>query len=83
MKRIPALAAILALLGGAPTSAQEPFPTRPVQLILPFGPGGSDAMFRAFAQSMSNVVGQQFVVVNHEGASGRIGAAAVAGGPWW
>lgn len=78
MKRLPALAAFFALLGGAPTLAQEQFPTRPVQLIMPFGPGGSDAMFRAFAQSMSNVAGQQFVVINREGASGRIGAAAVA-----
>jgi len=43
--------------------AQEVFPNRPVQLIMPFGPGGSDAMFRAFAASMSNVVKQQFVVI--------------------
>lgn len=62
----------------APALAQEKFPSRPVQLILPFGPGGSDAMFRAFAQSMSNVMGQQFVLINREGASGRIGATQVA-----
>ena len=72
-----ACAGLLAL-GAAAGSAQEAFPVKPVQLIMPFGAGGSDAMFRAFAASMSNVVGQQFVVINREGASGRIGTAQVA-----
>lgn len=71
-------AVILGVCGSAASHAQEKYPARPVQLILPFGPGGSDAMFRAFAQSMTTVMGQQFVVVNREGATGRIGAAAVA-----
>lgn len=72
------LCGALALLGVMPSVAQEQFPNRPVQLIMPFGPGGSDAMFRAFAASMSNVVKQQFVVINREGASGRIGTTQVA-----
>lgn len=78
MKTAIAMLAAASMLGAAAASAQEAFPNRPVQLILPFGPGGSDAMFRAFAQSMSNVMGQQFVLVNREGASGRIGATQVA-----
>jgi hypothetical protein len=72
------LCGALALLGVMPSVAQEQFPNRPVQLIMPFGPGGSDAMFRAFAASMSNVVKQQFVVINREGASGRIGTTQEA-----
>lgn len=72
------LCGALALLATAPVAAQETYPNRPVQLIMPFGPGGSDAMFRAFAASMSNVVKQQFVVINREGASGRIGTTQVA-----
>ena len=52
MKIAIALLAASAMLGARPGFAQETFPNRPVQLILPFGPGGSDAMFRAFAQSM-------------------------------
>jgi tripartite-type tricarboxylate transporter receptor subunit TctC len=72
------LCGALAILGVMPSVAQEQFPNRPVQLIMPFGPGGSDAMFRAFAASMSNVVKQQFVVINREGASGRIGTTQVA-----
>ena len=78
MKTAIAILAAAGMLGAAAATAQEAFPNRPVQLILPFGPGGSDAMFRAFAQSMSNVMGQQFVLVNREGASGRIGATQVA-----
>ncbi len=72
------LCGAVALLGAMQAVAQEPYPSRPVQLIMPFGPGGSDAMFRAFAASMSNVVKQQFVVINREGASGRIGTTQVA-----
>ena len=78
MKTAIAVLAAAVLLAAPPGLAQETFPNRPVQLILPFGPGGSDAMFRAFAQSMSNVMGQQFVLVNREGASGRIGATQIA-----
>ncbi len=78
MKISIAVLAAAAFLAAPPGLAQEAFPNRPVQLILPFGPGGSDAMFRAFAQSMSNVMGQQFVLVNREGASGRIGASQIA-----
>ena len=82
-RRILTLAAALSTalataFGGTHAIAQEKFPAKPVQLILPFGPGGSDAMFRAFAQSMTNVMGQQFIVVNREGATGRIGASLVA-----
>ena len=82
MNRKPSLGAILGtilVLSGVPHAhAQEAFPNRPVQLIMPFGPGGSDSMFRAFAASMSTVVKQQFVVINREGASGRIGTTQVA-----
>jgi tripartite-type tricarboxylate transporter receptor subunit TctC len=70
--------ALAAALCTQSVAAQEAFPNKPVQLVMPFGAGGSDAMFRAFAASMSNVMGQQFVVINREGASGRIGTAAVA-----
>ena len=78
MKFAPSMLVTLLLAGATMAFAQERFPNRPVQMIMPFGPGGSDAMFRAFAQSMSNVMGQQFLIVNREGASGRIGATAVA-----
>ncbi len=74
----PILTASVALSASSASLAQDTFPNRPVQLIMPFGPGGSDAMFRAFAASMSNVMKQQFVVINREGASGRIGTAQVA-----
>ena len=78
MKPLACCLAVAAVLFAHAGSAQEAFPNKPVQLVMPFGAGGSDAMFRAFAASMSHVMGQQFVVINREGASGRIGTAAVA-----
>lgn len=79
MQWLPVVVGVMLALGVAtPIMAQDRFPARPVQLVLPFGAGGSDAMFRAFAQSMTTILGQQFIVVNREGGTGRIGAAAVA-----
>ncbi|MDX3904636.1 MAG: tripartite tricarboxylate transporter substrate binding protein [Pigmentiphaga sp.] len=62
----------------APAAAQDAYPARPVQLIYPFGSGGTDTLFRVFAQAMGKIAGVQFVYMNREGASGAIGAASVA-----
>ncbi|MBE9605262.1 tripartite tricarboxylate transporter substrate binding protein [Acetobacteraceae bacterium H6797] len=54
-------------------------PERPVRLIVPFAPGGSqDVMGRLLAQAVSPLVGQQVVVENRAGAGGLLGAEAVA-----
>lgn len=75
-KQIGMLALLLALV--APVTAQDSYPARPIQLIYPFGSGGTDTLFRVFAQAMSKIAGVQFVYINREGASGAIGAASVA-----
>lgn len=59
--------------------AQTPFPTRQVQLVVPFPPGGAtDLMARLLIEPMTRSLGQPFVVENRAGATGAIGAQAVA-----
>ncbi|MGG5890521.1 Bug family tripartite tricarboxylate transporter substrate binding protein [Falsiroseomonas sp. HC035] len=54
-------------------------PDRPVRLVVPFAPGGSqDVLGRLFAQTVSQAVGQNVVVENRAGAGGMLGAEAVA-----
>jgi tripartite-type tricarboxylate transporter receptor subunit TctC len=71
-------AAALALLGAGNALAQA-YPTRPIQLIVPFPPGGGiDIIARTLAQKLSEEWGQQVVVENKAGASGIIGTQSVA-----
>ena len=79
-----AAALFLVLLTGwlhSNASAQE-YPSRPLQMIMPFPPGGIvDIMGRGFAQALGTRVGQQVVVVNRPGAGLTIGMAAVGQAP--
>jgi tripartite-type tricarboxylate transporter receptor subunit TctC len=72
------IAAALALV--IPLSIQaQPFPARPVSLLVPFAPGGAtDALARQFAERMGRGAKQPFVVENVAGAGGTLGAARVA-----
>ena len=75
------LAAQAILCAVAPASAQG-YPNRPVVIIVPFAAGGgNDVLARLLAQRMSAALGQQFVIENHAGAGGTIGARAVAKAP--
>lgn len=62
--------------------AQEKFPSRPIQLIVPFAAGGStDVIGRRVAAKLEPLLGAAVVVENKAGASGTLGAALVARGP--
>ena len=61
------------------SQADSSFPTKPITLIVTYPPGGgADAMARLIAPKMAEALGQSVVVENRPGASGQIGAAAVA-----
>ncbi|NOV24587.1 tripartite tricarboxylate transporter substrate binding protein [Cupriavidus necator] len=73
------LAAITCCLAAHAPAALAGYPEKPIRLIVPWAAGGStDALARAVAQRMSESMGQPVVVDNRAGASGRIGADALA-----
>ena len=70
------LSALAAL--AAPASAQS-WPTKPLRIVVPFGPGGpADIYARIVGQGLSEALKQPFVIENKAGAGGTIGADVVA-----
>ena len=66
----------------APASAADAYPNRPIKMVVPFPPGGAtDVIGRVIAQKLQERLGQPVVVDNRSGASGNIGADAVAKAP--
>src|SRR5262244_2900463 len=56
----------------------QAYPTRPVRIIVPFGPAGAtDITARLIGQWLSERLGQQFVIENRPGGGGNIGTEAV------
>jgi tripartite-type tricarboxylate transporter receptor subunit TctC len=82
MKRIAVFATALLAFAAFSALAQAPWPAKPVKIIAVFPPGGSvDQVARIFAAQLTTQTGQPFVVENKGGASGSIGAQAVATAP--
>ena len=74
-----AAAALLASLLASGSAAAQPYPNRPITLVVPFPPGGAtDAIARTIQDSMSQSLGQQIVIENIGGAGGMIAAARAA-----
>lgn len=72
-------AALVAIAIGADVRAQEPFPARPVQAIVPATAGGPvDTAMRMIAPALETALGQPVVLLNRPGASGTVGMHDVA-----
>ena len=83
MKRRLILASpALALTGGTAVAQGDWKPTRPIRLIVPYGPGGSaDQVARIYGERLATALGQQIIVEDKPGASGGVGAQMVATAP--
>jgi tripartite-type tricarboxylate transporter receptor subunit TctC len=72
-------AVVIALLLAMPAAAQDKFPTRPINMVVPFPPGGvADQTGRPTAAAMEKILKQPVVVNNKPGAGGAVGMASVA-----
>ena len=70
-------AALLSLLGGH--AVAQTYPTRPVKIVVPFGPGGfTDVVARILGVKLSESLGQPVVIENKPGAGSMIGTDQVA-----
>ena len=77
LTRLAVVAALL--LAFSPRTFADDYPNRPVRLIIPFPPGGSnDVVGRLVAQQLTAKLGQQVYVDNRGGAGGTIGTEACA-----
>jgi tripartite-type tricarboxylate transporter receptor subunit TctC len=70
---------LAAALSPLPSAVAENYPSRPVQLIVPYAPGGSgDLLARLLGNALSKQWGQQVVIENKPGAGGLIGTETAA-----
>jgi tripartite-type tricarboxylate transporter receptor subunit TctC len=79
---VHAAASLAFLLLTAGMAGAQAYPLKPVRVVVPWPPGGSnDIVGRIVFQKMSEQLGQQFVIDNRGGASGTIGSDLVAKSP--
>ena len=73
--------AVALVLGGFAAQAQS-YPERSIKMVIPFPPAGvTDIVARTMAAKLTDELGQTVVAENRAGASGAIGAEAVARSP--
>ena len=77
--RTAALAFVALLVAALTPAAAQPYPSRPITVVVPFPAGGaSDVVARIVTEHMGRLLGQTMVIENVGGAGGTIGSARVA-----
>ncbi|QPO11668.1 tripartite tricarboxylate transporter substrate binding protein [Thalassospira sp. A40-3] len=80
-RKIAVAAGLLAAAIAGPAQAQD-YPEKPIEFIVPWGPGGgSDTLMRIVAMGLSEVTGQAVPIVNMPGVGGTVGLAEFAKRP--
>jgi tripartite-type tricarboxylate transporter receptor subunit TctC len=78
-RALPLVVLAFATLVAAPATAQAPYPSRPIKLLVPIPPGGApDTSARLVAQFLQETRGWSVVIENRTGANGNIAAAEAA-----
>jgi tripartite-type tricarboxylate transporter receptor subunit TctC len=78
---VAAMAAVFAILAGGALAAAD-YPTKPVRVFVPYGPGGvGDLTMRLLADKLGDQLKQQFVIENRPGAGGIASATQVLRAP--
>ena len=78
-RSLVAVCFIFVSLGVAPLAYSEPYPSKPIKVIVPFSAGGSmDTLARLFGQKLNRAWGKPVIVDNRPGATGIIGTEAAA-----
>ena len=75
MKRLSVLvlAAVALTAGGLEAAAQDKYPSKPIKVVVPFGPGSAtDIVIRIVGEHMRPILGQPIVIENKPGAFGII-----------
>lgn len=77
-----ALTVLIPALAGTAVLAQDVYPSKPITIVVPYPPGGSNDTFaRVMAKEMGDALAQPVIVENRAGASGSTGTAAVTRSP--
>jgi len=83
LRRVPAVSCVMltvaAIVAGPGPACGQPYPAKPVKLVIGFPPGGpTDIVGRPVAAKLSQLTGQQFIIENRAGANGILAADYVA-----